>query len=263
MWLIKIDVFLRSILHVLRARLDFNARGRMLLLCAAVGDADDFLLQTCSSICSAPRQTKTVNRRNDQIVEAIARTGYYVGASVIDANLVVALRGRLQLLHRQQVLQAAQVGRATTRILAPAVRGDAIAWFNQDALEPVEACAMTLINALRGALNEALYIGAVDTECHYARYPRGAGYLTHVDRFGDHDLRVVSLVFYLNSRWQDHEGGELQIQDPAGNLIETVLPRSGTMVAFLSERFPHAVLPATRPRLALTGWMRRRALLGQ
>lgn len=121
---------------------------------------------------------------------------------------------------------------------------------------------MGIINDLQDALNRALYIGVIDTECHYARYPKGASYASHLDRFGDHDLRVISLVFYLNNRWQDHEGGELHIQDPTGTLIQTVLPRSGTMVAFLSEQFPHAVLPATRPRLALSGWMRRRALAG-
>ena len=103
----------------------------------------------------------------------------------------------------------------------------------------------------------------MDTECHYSRYPRGAFYKTHLDRFGDHDLRVVSLVFYLNERWQDHQGGELLIHDTSGNTIERVLPRSGTMVAFLSARFPHEVLPATRPRLALTGWMRRREMAGR
>jgi SM-20-related protein len=38
-----------------------------------------------------------------------------------------------------------------------------------------------------------------------------------------------------------------------------VLPEGGTLVAFLSERFQHEVLPARRERLALTGWFRRRA----
>jgi SM-20-related protein len=37
-----------------------------------------------------------------------------------------------------------------------------------------------------------------------------------------------------------------------------VLPEGGTLVAFLADRFPHEVLPATRERLAFTGWYRRR-----
>ena len=204
-----------------------------------------------------------VNSLNKQIVEAIATSGCYVGASVIDATLVNALRGRLQLLHARKKLLAAQVGRAATRSSTTELRGDSIAWFNQDALDPVEARAVALIHSLRAALNKALYIGAMDIECHYARYPAGAGYKTHLDRFGDHDLRVVSLVFYLNAHWRNHEGGELLIYDKSENLIARVPPRSGTLVAFLSDQFPHEVLPATRPRLALSGWMRRRALAGQ
>ena len=204
-----------------------------------------------------------VSLLNDRIVEALATTGCYVGPSVIDAALVIALRERLRTLHAQQSLHAAQVGRGTTLTATTQWRGDAIAWLDQDALDPAETDAMDLINSLRGALNQALYIGAMDTECHYARYPRGAFYKTHLDRFGDHDLRVVSLVFYLNAHWHDHDGGELLIHHQTSHLIERVLPRCGTMVAFLSAQFPHEVLPATRPRLALTGWMRRRALAGQ
>jgi SM-20-related protein len=200
---------------------------------------------------------------NNTIVESIAATGLYVGPSVIGTDLVIALRARLILLQSRQRLLAAQVGRARTLSSTTELRGDYIAWLNQDALDPAELRAMALINSLRAALNKALYIGATDSECHYARYPIGASYKTHLDRFGDHDLRVVSLVFYLNAHWREHEGGELLIRHPASGSIERVLPRCGTMVAFLSAQFPHEVLPATRPRLALSGWMRRRAMVGQ
>ena len=200
---------------------------------------------------------------NDRIVESIASTGCYVGESVIDAALVIALRGRLQALHARHSLVAAQVGRCAKLTSVTELRGDSIAWFDQGALDPTEARAMELIDSLREALNEALYIGAMDSEIHYARYPRGTFYKTHLDRFGDQDRRVVSLVFYLNAHWRDHQGGELLIRHDTGNRIERVLPRCGTMVAFLSAQFPHEVLPATRPRLALTGWMRRRAIAGQ
>lgn len=200
---------------------------------------------------------------NDRVVESIATSGCYVGDSIIDTNLLIALRTRLLALQAQQGLLAAKVGRVSTLTSAPGLRGDSIAWLDQDALVPAEARAMEQINSLRAALNKALYIGAMDTECHYARYPIGAFYKTHLDRFGDHDLRVVSLVFYLNAHWQDHQGGELLIHHPTTNSIERVVPRCGTMVAFLSAQFPHEVLPATRPRLSLSGWMRRRPLPGQ
>ena len=35
-----------------------------------------------------------------------------------------------------------------------------------------------------------------------------------------------------------------------------VLPKKGTFVVFLSEDFPHEVLPATRTRHSVAGWFR-------
>jgi SM-20-related protein len=37
-----------------------------------------------------------------------------------------------------------------------------------------------------------------------------------------------------------------------------VVPTGGCLVVFLSGEVPHEVLPATRERLSLTGWFRRR-----
>jgi SM-20-related protein len=37
-----------------------------------------------------------------------------------------------------------------------------------------------------------------------------------------------------------------------------VVPAGGCLVVFLSGEVPHEVLPATRERLSLTGWFRRR-----
>ena len=37
-----------------------------------------------------------------------------------------------------------------------------------------------------------------------------------------------------------------------------MLPQAGTLALFLSGEMPHEVLPATRERLSLTGWFRRR-----
>ena len=41
-------------------------------------------------------------------------------------------------------------------------------------------------------------------------------------------------------------------------LLHGVLSEAGTLVVFLSADVPHEVLPATRDRLSLTGWFRRR-----
>ena len=101
-------------------------------------------------------------------------------------------------------------------------------------------------------------LGLFSFEGHYAIYPPGGGYARHKDRFRDDDARVLSCVAYLNDEWRACDGGALRIHRDAAPPLD-VLPRGGTLVAFLSERFDHEVLPAARERCSVTGWFRRRA----
>ena len=78
------------------------------------------------------------------------------------------------------------------------------------------------------------------------------------DRFRDDDRRTVTVVLYLNEEWQPDEGGELRLYLPDGR-VHDVMPLGGSLACFMSADFPHEVLPATRERLSLTGWFRRRA----
>jgi SM-20-related protein len=136
------------------------------------------------------------------------------------------------------------------------VRGDHIQW-----LEPGQhpACDEYLqaLDELRMALNQGLYLGLEDFEGHFALYPPGAFYQKHVDRFRDDDRRAVSVVFYLNDDWQAEQGGALRLYLPNGETRD-VLPHAGSLLVFLSADMPHEVLPASRDRLSLTGWLRRR-----
>jgi SM-20-related protein len=63
-------------------------------------------------------------------------------------------------------------------------------------------------------------------------------------------------VLYLNEGWRAEDGGALRLYLPDGP--HDVSPCAPTLVAFLSERFEHEVLPARRERLSLTGWFGRR-----
>jgi SM-20-related protein len=107
-------------------------------------------------------------------------------------------------------------------------------------------------------------MGLFDYECHFSRYPQGAFYRRHLDAFQGRTNRILSTVCYLNPDWQPGSGGELliyadeQSQDP----IEWVEPCFGTLVVFLSDRFPHEVLPTQRERLSLAGWYRVNNSLG-
>jgi SM-20-related protein len=113
------------------------------------------------------------------------------------------------------------------------------------------------MEALRKGLNERLFLGLFDYECHYARYAPGASYQTHRDAFAGGGNRVLSTVLYLNEGWLPEQGGELVLyHDDAGRVAERILPRHNRLVVFLSERFPHEVKAGTRTRYSLTGWFR-------
>ncbi len=118
-----------------------------------------------------------------------------------------------------------------------------------------------VLEQLRLAVNESLLVGLFEFEGHFAVYPPGTFYRRHLDRFSDHDARVLTCILYLNEDWDADDGGQLRIHSdaiaPAAQL--DVLPEGGTFVGFLSAEFPHEVLPARCERMAITGWFRRRA----
>jgi SM-20-related protein len=136
-----------------------------------------------------------------------------------------------------------------------AIRGDQIQWIDPG---ESEACDRYLgaMDSLRQAINQGLFLGLEDFECHFALYPPGAFY-RHLDRFRDDDRRTVSAVFYLNEGWQPDDGGQLRMFLD-GDVEHDVQPVAGSLVVFLSGAIPHEVLPAGRERLSLTGWFRRR-----
>lgn len=153
-------------------------------------------------------------------------------------------------------LSAATVGRGKAQQVQEGIRGDRIQW-----LEPGQSAAcdryLALMDELRQVLNQAFYLGLEDFECHFACYATGTFYQRHLDRFRDDDRRTVSAVFYLNEDWQPDQGGALRLYLTDGREHD-VLPQAGTLALFMSAEMPHEVLAATRERLSLTGWFRRR-----
>jgi SM-20-related protein len=202
-----------------------------------------------------------MNDVSEKIIDALTTSGCYVGESIFDHELTSRLLARARALHEANELFAARVGRAASANGAThetAIRSDATHWLDDTPSNTAERDAMSAVDALRQRFNEALFLGAQTSEMHFAHYVPGAFYKTHRDRFANDDARIVSLVFYLNDVWPTNAGGELVIYDAAMTPQQRVVPHAGTMVAFLSERFPHEVLPATRDRFSLTGWLRRR-----
>ena len=179
---------------------------------------------------------------------------------------IVALQAEAERAHAAGAFAAARIGRA--RDADPALRGDALCWLDSLDDAPEAIALLAELDALRVVLDHALLLGVAEVEAHYARYPAGTHYARHLDRFhaaaGRDDApppggeRVLSLALYLNESWRDEEGGALRLYDGAGRGHD-VLPRGGDLVAFLSDRVAHEVLPATRARWSVAAWLRRAA----
>ncbi|NVJ66532.1 MAG: 2OG-Fe(II) oxygenase [Gammaproteobacteria bacterium] len=189
-----------------------------------------------------------------RICHAIANDGYIVLPQVLPDELLNQLFVNLIELNPHD-FERAGIGREEDFQKNRFVRQDAIHW-----LEPQMEFAQgyfAWMEELRLRLNRQLFLGLFDYESMFAHYPEGAFYKRHLDAFKGNTNRRLSTVLYLNPQWHPEDGGELLMyQKRQKTPFESVLPTYGTMVIFLSEQFPHEVLPAHRSRFSLTGWFR-------
>ena len=105
------------------------------------------------------------------------------------------------------------------------------------------------------------------TDLMVACYPGGgAAYGPHVDNAdgdGREELdygRCFTAVFYLNSRWDEADGGALRVHLPQEGKGETrpvvdIYPHGDTLVLFRADRVLHEVRPSQAARLAMTVWL--------
>ncbi len=188
-----------------------------------------------------------------EIAGQIDRRGYIILEKPLDDILLDELLARCQHDDASR-FQPAHIGRGSNKQRISSVRGDAISWLTD--ANAVDAAYLALMEKLRLGLNERLFLGLFDYECHYAIYEKGLGYAKHSDVLAGKRNRVLSTVLYLNKGWQKGDGGELVLYDAEDAILETVAPEYGTMIIFLSEHFPHEVLISQNTRRSIAGWFR-------
>jgi len=190
----------------------------------------------------------------DVIADALVKDGYVLIDTALPPGMAEALMTEAHTLE-PAVFAEAGTGREQAHQINQKIRKDRILW-----LSGKTACCrayLDMMEQLRTGINQRLFMGLFDYECHYASYEPGAYYRTHLDAFEGRRNRVLSTVLYLNPYWSTGDGGELLLYAPdATNLLKAVKPLHNTMVLFLSERFPHEVLPTQAWRYSLTGWFR-------
>ncbi|GGF55127.1 2OG-Fe(II) oxygenase [Alteromonas lipolytica] len=192
----------------------------------------------------------------ETLFEGIAQDLIQRGYSIIPNALSPALTSRLSAYAMETIdFDPAGIGRASQFHQNEFVRTDEICWIQGTAA--VTTAWLNWMDCLKSYLNQRLFLGLFSYESHFAHYPPGSFYKRHLDAFSGESNRVLSTVFYLNSDWGKDDGGELVIYLPnEQDDCVSVTPLAGTLVIFLSEEFPHEVLPANRDRFSIAGWFR-------
>lgn len=189
----------------------------------------------------------------DQIADGLAESGYAVAEEFLTSQQVDSIlqldEFREGLLH----FRKAGIGKQQEKQINETIRGDLIQWIDKvNTPEPIKEY-LSKIQELITFLNQSLFLSLKDFEVHMTIYPAGSFYKRHLDQFKADDHRKLSLILYLNKNWKQEEGGQLRMHLPTGT--KDIFPVGGRLVCFRSDRIEHEVLPASRERLSLTGWI--------
>jgi SM-20-related protein len=194
-----------------------------------------------------------MNSHFEILVDGLADHGYAVVDNFLTEQEVNSI---LQLDDFKDALlqfNKAGIGKQQDKQINESIRGDYIQWIDkQKSAEPL-ALYLKRLELLTQYINQTLFLSLKDYEVHMTVYPVGSFYKRHLDQFKKDDHRKLSIICYLNTGWKETDGGQLRLHLTQG--VKDVFPIAGRLVCFRSDQIEHEVLPATRERLSLTGWM--------
>lgn len=173
----------------------------------------------------------------------------------LQISLAAQLKQNLITLYSARQLVPAGIGNKALPVQDHLIRSDKIYWLDRAHGDPHENSFFDLMDRFVLFLNSTCYTGITGYEFHYALYEKGSFYKKHIDQFRSDKGRAFSMIMYLNTEWQEGDGGELCIYH--SDSVQTIAPRNGQCVFFESSRMEHEVLITHQPRLSITGWLKR------
>ena len=195
----------------------------------------------------------------EPIIDGILTNGYGIADNFLSLAEVNVFANRLRERRAGGWFQTAGIGNQQIRV-EPAIRGDEILWIDEATATLAEAAFLLRIGEFVQYVNQTCYLGLQKFEFHYALYPIGTFYKRHLDQFRSDSRRKLSVICYLNTDWLESDGGQLALYFPGdkGEVEQQIIinPIGGRLVCFESVRLEHEVLPATRERLSITGWLK-------
>ncbi|QOI96654.1 MAG: 2OG-Fe(II) oxygenase [Flammeovirgaceae bacterium] len=186
----------------------------------------------------------------DSIATGLAEQEFAIADQFLSQNEVDAILGLPEFQSRETFKKA---GISKQVQVKEEIRGDYIQWIDKTTAQEAAKVYLQRLDELIRYLNRNLFLSLKDYEVHFTFYPAGTFYKRHLDQFKQDDHRKLSVICYLNTDWKPEHGGELRMYLPGRT--RDVLPVAGRLVCFRSDRIEHEVLPATRERLSITGWI--------
>lgn len=187
------------------------------------------------------------------IADGLAEHGYAVVDQFLSQHEVNEILHTKEFQSGAETFKKAGIGKKESAQIQEAIRGDYIQWLDKDQSPEAIQVYLHRLNELIQFLNRTLFLSLKDYEVHMTVYPAGSFYKRHLDQFKQDDHRKISVICYLNPDWKEEQGGQLRMYLPDQSL--DVLPLAGRLVCFRSDQIEHEVLPATRSRMSITGWI--------
>lgn len=201
--------------------------------------------------------------RMKSLLDAIHQEGWGMIQNFQEKEISIRLRDECTKACQTKNFPEARIGSGSSLHRDPEIRKDQILWLLQGEAFPEQTTYQKHLDLLRIALNERFFLGLIQFQGHFALYPEGGFYKTHLDCHAGKSDRIITVILYLNENWIAGDGGELKLWTTHGEktgafvLIE---PQMGTLVCFPSADYWHEVLPTTKSRRSITGWFLQRSL---
>ncbi|HHY0367124.1 TPA: 2OG-Fe(II) oxygenase [Vibrio parahaemolyticus] len=186
----------------------------------------------------------------NKLIDALATDGYYIWDDFLSEDEVTQLRDCIL-----DNWKKARIGRNDDVTRIESIRSDKIQWLKPAMGQPI-ANYLSKMEEIRQEVNRHFFLGLFEYEAHFAKYEKGDFYQKHLDCFKGNENRRLTTVFYMNESWSEEDAGELVVYDLNDKEIATIPPRGGRLLVFLSEQFPHEVLPTNAERFSIAGWFR-------
>jgi SM-20-related protein len=192
----------------------------------------------------------------EELVEGFITGSVGISESFLTKQLSASLSGNLSRLNDGGLMTTAGIGNAQLKSETLSVRTDKTSWMDAGTKNEAEMEFLGMMNLFMSYLNRTCYTGLNACEFHYALYEAGTFYGKHKDQFRNNNHRKYSMICYLNDDWTESNGGQLIIHHD-GKEAQKILPAGCKTVFFQSDMLEHEVVKANRPRMSVTGWLKK------